>query len=307
MLDQSKIITFKLGTEVVSHPSGRFKNKFLASFVAQTAGSIHQGRHAILTASGAVRSGRPILKKVGWELNKEYELVDKAWASSVGQAKLFCKLESLFKRQGIECCGQVLIHNDFFMNGGNKPRENFLALVNRTFMFKNTILILNQNDPLTNQENEPCSKENPDEVSDNDGTNCLVSMAVAAPLSISVSSFCLHMEDPRRNKNARPIDLINFAGRDNNPIALGINTKGVSCGGTGGMDIKLDRSRQNVQAGVCGERVNYILSPKDVLEGGVERAIAGERVGTRIICERPVGVSIENCPGRKFGCTKAFV
>ncbi|MDP4276876.1 MAG: glutamate 5-kinase [Bacteroidota bacterium] len=136
-----KRIAVKVGSNVLAGPEGDLDLKSLSSIVRQVSSLQQAGVEVILVSSGAVASGRNVVKPT-----RKLDAVDQRQLfSAVGQAILINEYYSLFRKNGLTC-GQVLTTKENFQS-----RRHYLNQKNcMTLMLENGIIpIVNENDTIS--------------------------------------------------------------------------------------------------------------------------------------------------------------
>ena len=136
-----KRIAVKIGSNVLAGENGALDLKRMSSIVSQVSILQKSGVEVILVSSGAVASGRNVVKPT-----RKLDQVDQRQLySAVGQAILINNYCELFKENGL-ICGQILTTKENF-----KSRRHYLNQKNcMTVMLENGIIpIVNENDAIS--------------------------------------------------------------------------------------------------------------------------------------------------------------
>jgi glutamate 5-kinase len=136
-----KKIAIKIGSNVLTRADGQLDITRMSALVDQIAELHKNGVAIILISSGAVASGRSILK-----INKKMDIVDQRQLfSAVGQGKLINHYYNLFSEHGI-IIGQVLTTKENFAS-----RRHYLNQRNcMQVMLENRVIpIINENDTVS--------------------------------------------------------------------------------------------------------------------------------------------------------------
>ena len=143
-LANAKRVVIKVGTRVITQPSGEPDLNQLKKLSDQVAKKHKLGHEMIMVSSGAVGAG---IEALGME-ERPTHVPDLQMCAAVGQAKLMAHYDNFFKAHMI-IIGQVLLtHADFY----HKIR---LANAERTIrhMIRNRVVpIINENDVVTDEE-----------------------------------------------------------------------------------------------------------------------------------------------------------
>lgn len=134
-------ITIKIGSNVLAANGGMLNEQRIAHLVDQIAQLHREGKKVILVSSGAVASGRSMVKLPP----KTDTVAARQVLSSVGQVKLLNLYTSLFDKHGMTIA-QVLVTKEDF-----RTREHYLNMKNcLTALLDNNILpIINENDAVS--------------------------------------------------------------------------------------------------------------------------------------------------------------
>ncbi|MFR9567095.1 MAG: glutamate 5-kinase, partial [Rikenellaceae bacterium] len=110
-----KRVVVKIGSNVLTRPDGTLDTERMASLTAQVAGLHKRGIEVIVVSSGAVASGREVIKPKSKRLSS---VAARQLFSAVGQAKLINIYYNLFAEYGI-VCGQVLTTKESLSTRGH--------------------------------------------------------------------------------------------------------------------------------------------------------------------------------------------
>jgi len=136
-----KKIAVKIGSNVLTRSDGTLDITRMSSIVDQIAKLHKSGVEIVMVSSGAVASGRSIVR-----INKKMDVVDQRQLfSSVGQAKLINHYYDLFREHGI-VVGQVLTTKENFGS-----RRHYLNQRNcmRVMLDNKVIPVVNENDTVS--------------------------------------------------------------------------------------------------------------------------------------------------------------
>jgi glutamate 5-kinase len=139
-----KRIVVKIGTKVLSHEDGRIDESVLENIAEQICDLKKNGIEIVLVTSGAVGSGRSILKRT----NQLETVADKQVFAAVGQVKLMETYAILFEKRGYRCA-QVLVTKEDFRD------RNHYQNMQRCFsnLFRDGVVpIVNENDVVAIKE-----------------------------------------------------------------------------------------------------------------------------------------------------------
>ena len=136
-----KRVAVKIGSNVLTRPDGKLDITRMSALVDQLAFLHHKGVEIVLISSGAVASGRSLLKS-----NRKLDVVDQRQLySAVGQAKLINHYWELFREHGITV-GQVLTTKENFSS-----RRHYLNQRNcmQVMLDHKVIPVVNENDAVS--------------------------------------------------------------------------------------------------------------------------------------------------------------
>ena len=254
-------IVVKIGSNALTRPDGRLDVTRMSALVDQIAWLRAQGCEVILVSSGAVACGRR-------ELDIEHELdsvEQRQLFSAMGQAKLIGLYYDLFREYHIHV-GQVLTMKENFQPGEQYRNQQACMRV----MLENGVLpIVNENDTVSTYEIE---------FGDNDTLSAVVAAVVGADLLILLSDIDgLYTDDPRKNPDAKFIEVVEKLTDDYMEMGKGSTGSNV---GTGGMNTKLVAGKIATKTG-CDM---IICNSSDI--GILHRIMDGENVGTLFLANR---------------------
>lgn len=248
-LPKVKRIVVKIGTAVISTPSGRLDLEQMNNLVTQMANLAKQGYQLLLVTSGAIAAG---LERLGKE-ERPSAIPELQAAASVGQGLLLQQYTNLFGQHDLRV-GQVLltqfdiIHREQYVNASNTFEKLFELGV---------VPIVNENDTTAVEEIK---------FGDNDTLAALVTNLVKADaLIILTDTEGLYSADPRTDSKAKLIAEVQEITPEIERLAGGKGTEF----GSGGMVTKIRAARIVTLAGASmvvadGRKPNVLL---DIMEG----------------------------------------
>jgi len=136
-----KSVTIKIGSNVLTGEDGHLDRERMAH-IAEEIAYLHQaGIKVILVSSGAVASGRSIVKGC----SKRDQVSERQLLSSVGQVRLLTTYASLFEAHGITCSQILVTKQDF------RTREHYLNMKNclSVLLESDIVPIINENDAVS--------------------------------------------------------------------------------------------------------------------------------------------------------------
>ena len=134
-------VTVKIGSNVLTRPDRQLDLARMAHLTDQIAQLHQQGIKIIVVSSGAVASGRGMIKTPP----RKDPVSERQLLSSVGQIKLVATYAQLFAEKGITCA-QVLVTKEDF-----RTREHYLNMKNclSTLLEHGIVPIINENDAVS--------------------------------------------------------------------------------------------------------------------------------------------------------------
>ncbi len=236
MIENSKRIVFKFGTNILRNEEGEISLSHIYSFVEDISYLYKQGKEILIVTSGAVGLGAKKLK-----INTSSTTLKQA-AASVGQPMLMGIWQDGFEKYGITTAQILLTEDDF----SNRKKYLSLRLTLHKLLENKVIPIINQNDAVSPSELEHVS------FSDNDKLSALVASKLDADLLIMVSDIDgLFDKNPKENKDAKLISKVEKITPNIEKLA-----SGASLGGRGGMITKLTAAKVVTTSGLYAKIVN---------------------------------------------------
>ncbi len=268
-LKDKKRIVVKIGSSSLHHMStGEINFTKMERLVRELCELKNQGKDVILVSSGAIAVG----KKVMNISPSEKDTPVKQACAAVGQARLMMIYQKLFAEYN-QNTAQILMTKHTVVDDINRrnAHNTFTELLKLS-----VIPVVNENDTVAVHEVE-------DTFGDNDFLSAIVANLVEADLLILLSDIDgLYTDDPRYNKDAKFISLVNNL---EEVMDMGKDTTGSSIG-TGGMSAKLHAATVSVNAGTD----MIIASGKDVRV--IHKIMEGRNYGTLFKANRDVNFDI---------------
>lgn len=221
-------IVVKLGTNVLTRPTGRLDITNISHLVDQLAAIKAQGIKVVLISSGAVGAGQELLPQA----DQLDSVVRRQMLSSIGQVRLMELYRQLFAHHDL-LCGQVLATKEDF-----RDRQHYLNMRNcfEALLHDQIIPIVNENDVVSVTELM---------FTDNDELASLVTAMIDADALFILSSvdglFNGHPDDPAS-------ELITEVRTDDESVMAHIAPVKSSFG-RGGMQTKLRMAQQTARLG----------------------------------------------------------
>lgn len=253
-----KTIVIKIGTQSIITSQGTILLKTVTSLVEQIVKIHGAGAHVVLVSSGAVGSGRGMVRDV---LRREFgsSMVEKQLLASIGQPELMHIYARLLKKHKMLAAQLLLTKQDFH------TRQHYLnigRLLRETMQHANIVPIINENDSVAIEELM---------FTDNDELAGLLAAQLNADKLILLTSVDGVYDGNPADPTAKLIPVIHPTDR------LQIATKGKSIQGRGGMQSKLSIAHKLAHLGITTHIAN--IATKNV----IGKIMQGEQVGTTIL------------------------
>ena len=242
-------IVVKVGTSTLAYATGHLNIRHVEKLCAVLADLANAGNEVLLVSSGAIGMGVGKLSLPA----RPQDTATKQAAAAVGQCELMYTYDKLFGEYN-RTVAQILLTGDDV----HYPErlENFRATANRLLEL-GAIPIINENDTVSTVEFG---------IGDNDTLAAIVARSIGAELLVLMSDIDgLYSADPRRDANARRIDVVEKI----TPEILALGGEAGSGLGTGGMQTKLHAAQLCTSAG-CDMRIVNGADPAvlyDIMEG----------------------------------------
>lgn len=217
----SKRYVIKIGSLGVSDPQGGPDQQKIHILVQDLLALRKQGHEVVLVSSGAINSGRPLVKR------PDEKQLGLAWQQACAAVGMPLLMSEYHRALGTQTSAQVLVTHDDF-----KARPRFLNVRNTllTLLQSGILPIVNENDTVSTREIT---------VGDNDQLAAMVAEAIDADLLVLLTeSDGLFDRDPRE-EGAQHIPVVDFR-EDFAKIKLSTTTSV----GRGGMFTKLQAVRR---------------------------------------------------------------
>jgi glutamate 5-kinase len=247
-------VVIKLGTSSLTNGTKKLSRRSMLEFARQAALIHESGMQVVLVTSGAIASGREVLKNT----KQDNSLTHKQMLAAVGQVHLMQIWTELFSLFDIPV-GQVLLTRGDFTN-----RKSYLNVRDtlEALLHEKVIPIINENDTVATLEIK---------VGDNDNLSALAANLIAANLLVLLTDQQgLYDADPRINPDARLINVVEHIDESIFQLAGG-STTGL---GTGGMFTKIQAAKLATQSGTP----TVIASASTI--NVIQRLTEGEHIGT---------------------------
>ena len=263
-MTEHKRILVKIGTQLITNKNKNIDESIIEKIVDQVSILIKKNIQVLIVTSGAVASGKSILKtqKSDLKISKK-TLTYKQTLASLGQAPLIGLYSKYFQKHNL-IVGQALISRSDLQN-----RLGYLNIRNtlENLMNQKAVPIINENDVVSVDELEG------EIYGDNDRLSAMIANAIDADLLILLGDIeGIFTSDPKFNKDAK---LINSIEEINNEI---INISGDSSDnvGSGGMKSKIEAASLATKSGA------KVVIASGKLDNVIIKIIEGQNIGTTI-------------------------
>ena len=261
LIKAKKRIVIKIGSSSVQHKeTGDMDYVRLEKLVRELCDLRNQGKEVILVTSGAIAAGKKAvgLSEIKSDVQAEAMAMKQA-CSAIGQARLMMTYSKLFAEYN-QVSAQILMTKNTIVDNLNRynAHNTFTQLLQM-----GVIPVVNENDTVATYEIE---------IGDNDTLSAIVAALVGADLLILLSDIDgLYTDDPRRNPDAKFIDVV----EELTPELMNMGKASTGSGvGTGGMSTKLIAAKIATSSGAD----MVIANSEDI--GVLHRIMNGKPVGT---------------------------
>ena len=247
-----KKIVVKVGSNVITRADGFPDTNRIANLVTQLAELKRKGIQVVLVSSGAVASGRSIIKIK----DKADPVAERQQLAAVGQIKLINTYAGLFEKQDMVCAQVLVTKGDF------RDRRHYLNMQGcvTNLLDNNIIPIVNENDVIAVTELM---------FTDNDELSGLIASMISADALVLLTSVDGLYDGNPTNPDAKLIPVI-----DDTKTDFSFITQEKSSFGRGGMVTKSRMASKMARVGVTvhvanGKTDNILL-----------QLMEGKKVGT---------------------------
>jgi len=259
-----KRIVIKIGSSSLHHmETGELNLTKMERLVRELCELKNQGKDVILVSSGAIAVGKKTVN-----LNPtSAEIPLKQACAAIGQARLMMIYERLFAEYN-HLTAQILMtmHTITEKTSRSNAHNTFSKLLEL-----GVIPVVNENDTVATHEVE-------DTFGDNDFLASIVTALTGADLLILLSDIDgLYTDDPRSNKNAKLVTLVEEVNEDH--MNMGKSTTGSSIG-TGGMNAKLQAATVATSSGA-----DMIIANGDDVSV-IHKIMEGRNYGTLFVANK---------------------
>ena len=266
-IKDKKRIVIKIGSSSLQHPeTGDLDYIRMEVLIRELCDLRNQGKDVVLVSSGAIAAGKKAvhIKDINKEHGENHIAVKQACAA-IGQARLMMTYQKIFAEYN-QVTAQILMTKNTIVDNLNRynAHNTFSELLKM-----GVIPIVNENDTVATYEIE---------IGDNDTLSAVVAALIGADLLILLSDIDgLYTDDPRKNKNAKFIDLVDHL--DDELMSMGKASTGSSVG-TGGMNTKLIAAKIATSAGAD----MVIANSADIRI--IHRIMDGRNLGTMFVAHK---------------------
>lgn len=250
-----KRIIIKVGTKVLTNKDGKLDRNIIEHIVEQIIAVRNKGCEVVLVTSGAVGSGRAIMKSS----DKEETPADKQVYAAVGQVALMNTYAEYLKKHNVQSAQILVTKEDFRDKVHYRNMETCFLNVLRD----NVLPIVNENDVVAVKELI---------FTDNDELTSLVALQLNADAVFILTSVDGVIAGDFNDPNAQVISEIKI---DDLRSAEKFVTADKSSGGRGGMLTKFAMARKMISAGITV----FMLNGKK--PSGILDIFDGKQLGTK--------------------------
>lgn len=249
VIDDSKKIVIKIGSNTISNEDGTINKSFLQKLCGQLNDLINQGKQIVIVSSGARIAGVATIGK--WKRKEDIHY--KQALCAIGQVELMDAYRKAFNEYDIHI-GQMLLTRDDFSDSNRtlNIRNTLFTLVD-----EGVIPIINENDTVSVEEIK---------IGDNDTLGALTANLWNADLLVLFSDIDgVYDKNPKEYEDAVLIEEVYDVDDLLNTIEIGKE----NAFGTGGITTKIEAARRVNQYGIPmiltnGAKDNILLK---LLEG----------------------------------------
>lgn len=263
-LKDKKRIVVKVGSSSLQHAeTGDLDYTKLDVLVRELCDLRNQGKDVVLVTSGAIAVGRKAIHLP--DTREDNPIAVKQACAAIGQARLMTTYQKIFAEYN-QVAAQILMTKNTIIDNLNR----FNAQNTFAELFKlGVIPIVNENDTIATYEIT---------IGDNDTLSAIVASLIKADLLLLLSDIDgLYTDDPRHNKNARYIEVVERLTPE--LMDMGKESTGSSVG-TGGMTTKLQAAKIANSTGVD----MVIANSKDMK--AIHRILSGKNIGTLFLAHK---------------------
>lgn len=253
LIDDSRKIVIKIGSNTLSDENGEVNRNALQNIVEQINELVQRGKQVIVVSSGAGICGVGAINK--W--SRKGDINYKQALCAIGQVELMMAYKELFGEYGIHV-GQLLLTRDDF---ADQKRNLHIRNTLFTLVDEGVVPIVNENDSVSVDEIK---------IGDNDTLSALTANLWNADLLILFSDIDgVYEKNPKEHPKAALIEDI----YDIDGLLQEIDTSGTNQFGTGGILTKIEAARRVNAYGipmvlVNGKKIDILRKIKTDTEKG---------------------------------------
>jgi glutamate 5-kinase len=251
LLEGSRKIVFKFGSNTLADQGGRINPRFFADFAEQAARLMDRGKQVVLVSSGAQVAGLSTMDK--WARKRDIHYRQALCA--VGQVELMGAWKQAFGGYGRHIAQILLTQDDF----GDPIRTLNMRNTLFTLVDEGIIPIINENDTVSVEEIK---------IGDNDTLAAHSAILWSADLLILFSDIDgLYNRNPKEHGDAEFIGEVQDIGALKDRVTLG----SANSFGTGGIATKISAAQRALGYGI----------PTIITNGGKPRVLEALAAGTQ--------------------------
>lgn len=264
VLQNSRKIVIKIGSNVISDDNGQVNKEILHNIVAQASALIKSRRQVVIVSSGAGICGVGAINK--WQ--RRGDMNYKQALCAIGQVELMMAYREYFADYGMHVAQILLTQEDF----GSDERLLHIRNTLFTLVDEGVVPIVNENDTVSVEEIM---------IGDNDTLGALTANLWNADALVLLSDIDgVFNKDPKTHEDAVLIETV----EDIEQLRRDIDITGKSDFGTGGIETKLQ----------AAQKAGKVLIPTILLNGKkpdiLLDALDGSARGTAFVWEQPAGI-----------------
>ena len=235
MINKSRKIVVKVGTNTISGSDGRIDNQLVAQIADQIAEMMEKHIQIVIVSSGARISGLAAIN--GWARQDDMNYMQALCA--IGQVELINQYKKSFGKYGLQVGQMLLTRYDFTDAKRNLNIRNTLF----TLVDENIIPIINENDTVCVVEIEEEMKK----IGDNDSLAAMVASLWNADLMIILSDIDgIYDKNPRKYGDAKLIEVVDDVPALKRSIDMGM----AGDFGVGGIETKINAAETLLKYGI---------------------------------------------------------
>lgn len=241
LISSCKRVVVKVGTAVVTKPSGSLDTETIKGLVRDISLVSDLEKEVIVVTSGAISGGMGKLGLRGGP--DDLPLNMKQACAAIGQEELMSIYGSYFSRYG-KTTAQILLTEEEL---ADRITYRNLWTTFRTLLALRAIPIVNENDAIAVHELKAMQSNSLIRFGDNDRLSALIASKVGADLLVILSNVDgLYTGNPGEDENAKLIEVVDAF----TPFIRKLGSARAGPRGRGGMRSRLEAARIAVRAGI---------------------------------------------------------